>query len=91
MGRADQAGQRVGAEPEQGQDALRGVGDPLTDCRDRGGAGQNGGGRSSEQGRPWMTDAATGPRVKYCGQITPQVSGLLQQGWAGGVPQLAEA
>ncbi|MFE4415049.1 hypothetical protein [Streptomyces sp. NPDC056821] len=31
MGRADQAGQQVGAESEQGQDALRGVGDPLAD------------------------------------------------------------
>ncbi|WP_156110846.1 hypothetical protein [Streptomyces adustus] len=53
--------------------------------------GQNGGGRRGEQGRPWVTDAATGPRVRHRGQITPQVSGCLQQGWAGGFPQLLEA
>ncbi len=31
VGRPEQGGQRVGAEPGQGQDGLRRVGDPLTD------------------------------------------------------------
>jgi len=40
VGRPDQAGQRIGTEPEQGQDALWRVGDPLSDRGERGGAGR---------------------------------------------------
>ncbi|MDX3589361.1 ISAs1 family transposase [Streptomyces europaeiscabiei] len=59
-------------------DALHTQRDHATYLHERGGAIQNGGSRSGEQGRPWMTDAATGSWVRNRGQIAPQVSGCLQ-------------
>lgn len=89
VGRPDQTGQRSGRN-RAGPGRAAGVGDPLCDRRDRGVAGQNGGGSGGEQGRPRVTDAATGSQVRYCGQITLQVSERFQRGRVGGAPQFPE-